>query len=139
MVNKPGRCVRDQISVHNVVHPYRFTRDTLADMRVLRQIDDKFIVGIVPQEGKMLGNFVLPVWLPIRIMPSSQWIREKSEKGKCWHTINYECCLNTLTSFLWMWCKSLSCILFDHHIFSLTTDLNKYSLLVTCCMQTFFY
>ena len=58
MVNKPGRCVGDLISVHNVVHPYRFTRDMLADMRVLRQIDDKFIVGIVPQEGKMLGNFV---------------------------------------------------------------------------------
>ena len=76
MVNKPGRFVRDHILVRNVVHPYRFTRDTLADMRVLRQIDDKFIVGIVPQEGKMLGNFVFPIRLPIRIMPSSQWIRE---------------------------------------------------------------
>ena len=53
MANKPDGCVKNQISVHNVVHPYRFTRDMLASMRVLRQLDDKFIVGVVSQEGKI--------------------------------------------------------------------------------------
>ncbi|XP_068682274.1 DNA mismatch repair protein Mlh3-like [Montipora foliosa] len=52
MMNKPGRCVKDQISIHNVVHPYRFTRDMLAGMKVLRQLDDKFIVGVISSEGK---------------------------------------------------------------------------------------
>ena len=53
--NEPGGCVKNQISVHNVVHPYRFTRDMLTDMRVLRQLDDKFIVGVVSQEGEIHG------------------------------------------------------------------------------------
>ena len=51
--NKPGNCARNQISVHNVVHPYRFTRDMLAGMRVLQQLDDKFIVGVLSQEGRI--------------------------------------------------------------------------------------
>ena len=54
MMNKPGSCVKGQISIHNVVHPYRFTRDMLAGMRVLRQLDDKFIVGVISSEGKIL-------------------------------------------------------------------------------------
>ena len=52
MANKLDGCVKNQISVHNVVHPYRFSRDMLASMKVLRQLDDKFIVGVVSQEGK---------------------------------------------------------------------------------------
>ena len=52
-VNKPGNCARNQISVHNVVHPYRFTRDMLEGMRVLQQLDDKFIVGVLSQEGRI--------------------------------------------------------------------------------------
>lgn len=43
---------KTQISAHNVVHPYCFTRDMLTGMRVLRQLDDKFIVGVVLQEGE---------------------------------------------------------------------------------------
>ncbi|KAJ7365537.1 DNA mismatch repair protein [Desmophyllum pertusum] len=58
MVNKPAGD-KTQISVHNVVHPYCFTRDMLAGMRVLRQLDDKFIVGIVSQEGEDDGLLVL--------------------------------------------------------------------------------
>lgn len=52
MANKPGICARKQISVHDVVHPYRFTRDMLAGMTVLRQLDDKFIVGVLSQESR---------------------------------------------------------------------------------------
>ena len=44
---------KSQILVHNVVHPYRFTRDMLAGMRVLQQLDEKFIVGVVSQEGEI--------------------------------------------------------------------------------------
>ena len=55
MANQPGGCIKNQITVHNVVHPYRFTKDMLAGMRVLRQLDDKFIVGILSQEGKRHG------------------------------------------------------------------------------------
>ena len=58
MANKPGICTRNQISVHNVVHPYRFTRDMLAGMRVLQQLDDKFIVGVLSQEGRIHLKFV---------------------------------------------------------------------------------
>ena len=43
---------KTQISAHNVVHPYCFTRDMLTGMRVLQQLDDKFIVGVVLQEGE---------------------------------------------------------------------------------------
>ena len=57
MANKPGICTRNQISVHNVVHPYRFTRDMLAGMRVLQQLDDKFIVGVLLQEGRIHLKF----------------------------------------------------------------------------------
>ena len=57
MANKPGTCTRNQISVHNVVHPYRFTRDMLAGMRVLQQLDDKFIVGVLSQEGRIHLKF----------------------------------------------------------------------------------
>ena len=55
--NKPGICTRNQISVHNVVHPYRLTRDMLAGMRVLQQLDDKFIVGVLLQEGRIHLKF----------------------------------------------------------------------------------
>ena len=41
--------------MHNVVHPYRFTKEMLASMRVLRQLDEKFIVGVVSYEGEILG------------------------------------------------------------------------------------
>ena len=58
MANKPGGCVKSQISVHNVVHPYRFTRDMLAGMKVLRQLDDKFIVGVLSLGGKIHGDLV---------------------------------------------------------------------------------
>ena len=44
---------KTQLLVHNVVHPYCFTRDMLTGMRVLRQLDEKFIVGVVLQEGKI--------------------------------------------------------------------------------------
>ena len=53
MASKAGGCVKNQISVHNAVHPYRFTKDMLAGMKVLRQLDDKFIVGVLSQEGKI--------------------------------------------------------------------------------------
>lgn len=46
---------KTQISAHNVVHPYSFTRDMLTGMRVLRQLDDKFIVGVVLQEGEAVS------------------------------------------------------------------------------------
>ena len=58
MVNKAGGCVKNQISVHNAVHPYHFTKDMLAGMKVLRQLDDKFIVGVLSQEGKRRGDLV---------------------------------------------------------------------------------
>lgn len=51
MVNKPG-LDKSQISVHNVAHPYRFTKEMLTSMRVLRQLDEKFIVGVVSHEGE---------------------------------------------------------------------------------------
>ena len=54
MVNKPG-LDKSQISVHNVAHPYRFTKEMLTSMRVLRQLDEKFIVGVVSHEGETLG------------------------------------------------------------------------------------
>ena len=57
MMNKPGSCVKDKISIHNMVHPYRFTRDMLAGMKVLRQLDDKFIVGVISNEGMILMIF----------------------------------------------------------------------------------
>ncbi|KAL9953856.1 hypothetical protein ACROYT_G041329 [Oculina patagonica] len=58
MINKPAGD-RTRISVHNVVHPYCFTTDMLTGMRVLRQLDDKFIVGVVSQEGEDDGLLVL--------------------------------------------------------------------------------
>ncbi|XP_067031022.1 DNA mismatch repair protein Mlh3-like isoform X2 [Acropora muricata] len=51
MVNKPGNCVRNQIPIHNMVQPHRFTRDMLESMRVLQQLDEKFIVGVVSYRG----------------------------------------------------------------------------------------
>jgi len=54
---------KTQISVHNVVHPYCFTRDMLTGMRVLRQLDDKFIVGVVLQEGEAVTFIYLFVYL----------------------------------------------------------------------------
>ena len=51
MINKPSGD-KSHISVHNVVHPYCFTKDMLTGMRVLRQLDDKFIVGVFSQGGK---------------------------------------------------------------------------------------
>ena len=51
MINKPSGD-KSQISVHNVVHPYCFTKDMLTGMRILRQLDDKFIVGVFSQEGE---------------------------------------------------------------------------------------
>ena len=50
---------KTQISAHNVVHPYCFTRDMLTGMRVLRQLDDKFIVGVVLQEGEAVTTCIL--------------------------------------------------------------------------------
>lgn len=46
---------KTQVLVHNVVHPYCFTRDMLTSMRVLRQLDEKFIVGVVSQEGEIVS------------------------------------------------------------------------------------
>ena len=54
MVNKPGNCVRNQIPIHNMVQPHRFTRDMLESMRVLQQLDEKFIVGVVSYRGEIL-------------------------------------------------------------------------------------
>jgi len=54
MINNAGSD-KTQISAHNVVHPYCFTRDMLTGMRVLRQLDDKFIVGVVLQEGEAVS------------------------------------------------------------------------------------
>ncbi|XP_015767877.1 PREDICTED: DNA mismatch repair protein Mlh3-like [Acropora digitifera] len=54
MVNKPGNCVRNQIPIHNMVQPHRFTRDMLESMRVLQQLDEKFIVGVVSCRGEIL-------------------------------------------------------------------------------------
>lgn len=51
MVNKPGNCVRNQIPIHNMVQPHRFTRNMLESMRVLQQLDEKFIVGVVSHRG----------------------------------------------------------------------------------------
>ncbi|PFX17093.1 DNA mismatch repair protein Mlh3 [Stylophora pistillata] len=50
---------KSHISVHNVVHPYRFTKEMLASMRVLRQLDEKFIVGVVSYEEEVDGLLVL--------------------------------------------------------------------------------
>ena len=50
MINKAASD-KTQLLVHNVVHPYCFTRDMLTGMQVLRQLDEKFIVGVVLQEG----------------------------------------------------------------------------------------
>ena len=44
---------KTQVLVHNVVHPYCFTRDMLTAMQVLRQLDEKFVVGVVSQEGEI--------------------------------------------------------------------------------------
>ncbi|CAH3140642.1 unnamed protein product [Pocillopora meandrina] len=57
-VNKPG-LDKSQISVHNVAHPYRFTKEMLTSMRVLRQLDEKFIVGVVSHEEGADGLLVL--------------------------------------------------------------------------------
>ena len=54
MINKAASD-KTQVSVHNVVHPYCFTRDMLRGMRVLRQLDEKFIVGVVSQEGEIVS------------------------------------------------------------------------------------
>ena len=52
MINKADRD-KTQVSVHNVVHPYCFTGDMLTGMQVLRQLDEKFIVGVVSQQGEI--------------------------------------------------------------------------------------
>ena len=52
MINKAASD-KTQVSVHSVVHPYCFTRDMLTGMRVLQQLDEKFIVGVVSQEGEI--------------------------------------------------------------------------------------
>jgi len=54
MINKAASD-KTQVLIHNVVHPYCFTRDMLTSMRVLRQLDEKFIVGIVSQEGEIVS------------------------------------------------------------------------------------
>lgn len=53
---------KTQISAHNVVHPYCFTRDMLTGMRVLRQLDDKFIVGVVLQEGEAVSILFINIF-----------------------------------------------------------------------------
>ena len=54
MITKAGSD-KSQVLVHNVVHPYCFTRNMLSGMRVLRQLDEKFIVGVVSQEGEIVS------------------------------------------------------------------------------------
>jgi len=67
MINKAASD-KTQISAHNVVHPYSFTRDMLTGMRVLRQLDDKFIVGVVLQEGEAVTVLFICLFIYLFIL-----------------------------------------------------------------------
>ena len=91
-----------QVAVHNVIHPYHFSRDMLMNMVVVNQLDDKFIVGVVPDNkvGTAGGEEVSLIINFNPFTPDSAMSKvDKFSKFTNWIKLK----LKLLSVFRWEW------------------------------------